>query len=324
MSDAKTSDMPAGLTDLTFGTGRTMLQIDTMEKAWRLAKLRSVAKTVQPDFPEALTICILYGQEVGLTPLMAMEKIALINGRPTIWGDGALALVMTNPLFEDITEKIEGTGDQRTAYCTVKRQNQSPKTSTFSVVDAKLAGLWDERAKVTRTNRTTGAKFDAVNEAPWHRYPDRMLQMRARGFRLHDSFPDVLGGMYLREEFTGTTIEHEALEAPPEPPASRSPPPPPPPPHHVTGATITGGHHVEVVPPAPPPPPPNQSASTRLRPTLLVSSYMASLRRRRAEEDLDVLWGTLISQYIDADRLDDSVLSKLQELDDERRGELQQ
>ena len=30
-----------------------------------------------------------------------------------------------------------------------------------------------------------------------------MLQMRARGFRLHDSFPDVLGGMYLREELMG-------------------------------------------------------------------------------------------------------------------------
>ena len=86
MSDPKTSDMPAGLAELTFGAGRSMLQIDTMEKAWRLAKLRSVAKTVEADSPEALTICILYGQEVGLTPLMAMEKIALINGRPTHLG----------------------------------------------------------------------------------------------------------------------------------------------------------------------------------------------------------------------------------------------
>lgn len=122
------SDMPAGLNELSFGTGRSMLQITSMETAWRLAKLRSVAKTVQPDSPEALTICILYGQEVGLTPLMAMEKIALINGRPTIWGDGALALVMTNPLFEDIEEHIEGTGDERVAYCTVMRRGQSPKT----------------------------------------------------------------------------------------------------------------------------------------------------------------------------------------------------
>ena len=41
-----------------------------------------------------------------------------------------------------------------------------------------------------------------------------MLQMRARGFRLHDSFPDVLGGMYLREEMMGATIEHDAAETP--------------------------------------------------------------------------------------------------------------
>ena len=82
---------------------------------------------------------------------MAMEKIALINGRPTIWGDGALALVMTNPLFEDIEERIEGTGDERVAYCTVMRKGQAPKTSTFSVSDAKQAGLWDERPTVKRS-----------------------------------------------------------------------------------------------------------------------------------------------------------------------------
>ena len=34
----------------------------------------------------------------------------------------------------------------------------------------------------------------------WKSYPDRMLQMRARGFALRDSFPDVLKGLITREE----------------------------------------------------------------------------------------------------------------------------
>ena len=328
------SDMPAGLNELSFGTGRSMLQITSMETAWRLAKLRSVAKTVQPDSPEALTICILYGQEVGLTPLMAMEKIALINGRPTIWGDGALALVMTNPLFEDIEEHIEGTGDERVAYCTVMRRGQSPKTSTFSVSDAKRAGLWDERPTVGRTNRTTGAKFEVKNDAPWHKYANRMLQMRARGFRLHDSFPDVLGGMYLREELEGQTIEHEALEPPkpPEPPVTKQ---------YVDEAVANGSRDTAAnsglpVPPAPPPfvdhPHITEAEGSAVSVAFmgadeadnLLADYEARVRAAASEETLDDIWGTLITPLIDADRLDDSVLQRLQNIDDERRGVLQQ
>jgi hypothetical protein len=51
----------------------------------------------------------------------------------------------------------------------------------FSAQDAKKAGL--------------------LNKAgPWTQYPDRMLQMRARGFCARDAVPDVLRGMYVREE----------------------------------------------------------------------------------------------------------------------------
>lgn len=38
---------------------------------------------------EACIIAILRGMEVGLTPLFALQRLAVIGGRPTIWGDGA-------------------------------------------------------------------------------------------------------------------------------------------------------------------------------------------------------------------------------------------
>ena len=332
--------MPAGLAELTFGSGRSMLQITSMETAWRLAKLRSVAKTVDADSPEALTICILYGQEVGLTPLMAMEKIALINGRPTIWGDGALALVMTNPLFEDIEERIEGVGDDRIAYCMVMRKGQAAKTSTFSVFDAKQAGLWDDRPTTKRKAKWDGwingkqvkanEWYDAPNDAPWFKYQNRMLQMRARGFRLHDSFPDVLGGMYLREELMGSTIEHDPSETPPARPARLSEPPEPPVAKQYVDAAVAGG------PPEPPPfvdhPHVTQAEGSAVSVRFLsadeadnlLADYEARIKAAASEEALDDIWGTLITPLIDGDRLDDSVLQRLQNLDDERRGMLQQ
>ena len=45
-------------------------------------------------------IAIMHGLEVGLSPLSALQRIAVINGRPTIWGDGALALVKASGLCE--------------------------------------------------------------------------------------------------------------------------------------------------------------------------------------------------------------------------------
>ena len=39
-----------------------------------------------------MAIGIMKGLEVGLPPITALEWIAVINGRPTIWGDGAISL----------------------------------------------------------------------------------------------------------------------------------------------------------------------------------------------------------------------------------------
>jgi hypothetical protein len=61
------------------------------------------------------------------------------------------------------------------------RRGQPPERRTFSVADAKRAKLW----------------FKA---GPWTTYPDRMLQMRARGFAIRDVFPDALRGVITAEE----------------------------------------------------------------------------------------------------------------------------
>lgn len=175
-----------------------------LDSAYRLAKAVCLSGLAPKDLekPEAVMIAIMHGMEVGLTPMMALQKIAVINGRPTIWGDGALGLVRGSGLCEYVTEKIEGLGDKRVAICTAKRKGEpEPIVRRFSIDDAKRASLWDKGG-------------------PWKQYPERMLAMRARAFALRDGFADVLGGLYLTEELQGT--ENSAMRdvtAPPPPPA---------------------------------------------------------------------------------------------------------
>ena len=187
--------------------GRPMAIVpQTMDEAYRLGKAICLAGMAPKgmDTPEKAMIAIMRGMEVGLTPMQAMDKIAIVNGRPTIFGDGAIGLVRGSGLCEWVNESIEGEGDARVALCEVKRKGEPRAIArTFSVADAKKANLWGK-------------------DGPWQQYPERMLQMRARAFALRDGFADVLGGMYLREEIEDASDRSS-------PPAQRMTAPPPPP-----------------------------------------------------------------------------------------------
>ena len=181
----------------------------SFEEAWRIANAVCTAGMAPKDLetPEKAMIAIMHGLEVGLTPMAALQSIAVVNGRPTIWGDGALGLVQGSGKMESHKETFTGEGEQRKATCVVKRRgNSDVTTGEFSVTSAKKAGLWGK-------------------SGPWSQYPDRMLMMRARGFALRDAFSDVLRGLGIAEEVQDTPVDitPKAPPAPPEPPTYSEP-----------------------------------------------------------------------------------------------------
>lgn len=142
---------------------------------------------VPKDFkgkPGNCLIAIQWGAELGLKPLQALQNLAIINGRPSLWGDAVIALVRSSPVCEWVIE--DDNGD--TATCRVKRRGEPEQSRTFSMVDAKAAGL-------------------AGKPGPWTQYPKRMRQMRARAFALRDVFPDVLRGLPVAEEVMDAPTE---------------------------------------------------------------------------------------------------------------------
>jgi len=161
------------------------LALATFDDAFRVAKMVASSPFAPKDFqgkPELCFLAMQHGGEVGLSPMQSLQSIAVINGRPSIWGDAALALVQACPVCEYVREYLEGEGDNLTAVCEAKRQGYpAPTTVRFSVADAKKAGLWGK-------------------SGPWTQYPSRMLQLRARGFALRNAFADALRGLVTAEE----------------------------------------------------------------------------------------------------------------------------
>ena len=84
----------------------------SLKEALQLASLLSKSKLIPKGFenPEACLVGILYGMEVGLSPIAALQRMAIIDGRPTIWGDAALALVEASGLLVKIEDRIVHTG----------------------------------------------------------------------------------------------------------------------------------------------------------------------------------------------------------------------
>jgi hypothetical protein len=171
------------------------------EGAWRIANavVKAGMAPAGLETPEKAMVAIMHGLEVGMTPMSALQSIAVVNGRATIWGDGAIGLVRGSGKCEWIKERIEGQGDARVAICEVKRKGEpDPIVGKFSVKDAQTANLW-------------------TKAGPWKQYPERMLKMRARAFALRDGFADVLRGLGIAEEVQDV-IPVAAAPQPPRPP----------------------------------------------------------------------------------------------------------
>lgn len=156
----------------------------TFEQALTFSNYLADSDLVPKDFkgrPGNCLIAIQWGAELGLKPLQALQNLAIINGRPALWGDAVIALVRNSPACEWIIEEDDGTK----ATCRVKRRGEPEQARSFSVADAQAAGL-------------------AGKQGPWQQYPKRMRQMRARAFALRDVFPDVLRGLPVAEEVMDT------------------------------------------------------------------------------------------------------------------------
>lgn len=164
----------------------------SIEETFRMAKAISAAGWAPKSYQNKdgsydesrIVVGIMHGLELGLTPIAALQSIAVINGTPSIWGDGALAIVQASGLMTDFREEpIKSDKGVVTGYtCTAKRRGMdTPIAHTFTVDDAQAAGLLGK-------------------QGPWQQYRARMLQMRARAWTLRAGFADVLRGLSFAEE----------------------------------------------------------------------------------------------------------------------------
>lgn len=150
--------------------------------------------------PDDVLVALQMGSELGLKPMQALQNIAIINGRPSLYGDAMIAVCRQAANFEYIHEEYDEKDNSYT--CRAKRKGEPEVVQKFSEKDARLAKLWGK-------------------QGPWTDYPKRMLQMRARGFALRDCFPDLLRGIVDQTEARDYVVS-EPKNITPKKPAPRA------------------------------------------------------------------------------------------------------
>lgn len=164
----------------------------SFDEAYRVAQVLAASGMTPKDIntPEKVMVAIMAGAEIGMAPFQAVQSFAIINGRPTLWGDGMMGVVRA----QGVKVKEYFSEDGTTAWCEVTRPSGEQIVRSFSEADAKAAGLWNK-------------------QGPWTTYRKRMMQMRARAWALRDGCADMLRGIHMAEEAQDVeVIENTSLD----------------------------------------------------------------------------------------------------------------
>ncbi len=143
-------------------------------EAWKIA-----SKVAHTDFvpkamrgsPESVLACILTGHEVGISPMAALSKIHVVDGRPAMAAELMRALVLERG--HEIW--IEEASTTRVIVKGQRRGSERISTVTWTKDDAERAKLWGKHN--------------------WRAYPRAMLLARATTELCRMLFPDVLAGI---------------------------------------------------------------------------------------------------------------------------------
>lgn len=154
----------------------TIVAPKTIEESEKLST--TLAKSAL--LPEALRgkqsdilVTLLSGAELGLAPMQALRGIVVIKGKPALSADLMGALVKRNPVCEYL-QLVESTATKAT-YKTKRKGDPEPTTMSFTMEDAKAAGIAGDM---------------------YRKYPANMLRARCLAIICRAVYPDLCLGLY--------------------------------------------------------------------------------------------------------------------------------
>lgn len=141
--------------------------------------------------PDAALYIIETGRELGIAPTLALRKIQIIQGQPTLAAELMLALVKRSGLLEFISIQ----GDSQSCTVTMRRKGEADYTETFTM----------DMARQMKT-KEDGKVIPLSEKFNWRSMPATMLKWRAVSACCRTVFPDITLGIYTSEEMSDNLV----------------------------------------------------------------------------------------------------------------------
>jgi hypothetical protein len=146
--------------------------------AERLSKSNLIPKALQGK-PDDVLVVLLTGRSYGVDPMTALSNISVINGKPVLEAKLLHGLCLAR---KDVCEYFVCVEANATAATYEAKRVGAPKPErkTWTIKQAQDAGL--------------------TSKENWQKYPQAMLEARAKAALARSAFPDVVTGAYIPDE----------------------------------------------------------------------------------------------------------------------------
>ncbi len=184
---------------MTLGTDayRGALEPASLNDAVQLAQLMaSISYCGVKSYPEALGR-IMTGRGLGLSAMQSMRGVYSVEGRPGLDASLMQALCQQSPLCEYFNVVPNECDDTKATYV-AKRVGCPEVKWVYTIEAAQKAGLLDRGADEEKKKRNN-----------WNARPGAMLRARCKSELARMVFPDIIFGMYSREELMDGEVPHD-------------------------------------------------------------------------------------------------------------------
>lgn len=175
--------------EISLATGNV---ISDMRSAYKLAEVMCQAQVIPDAYknkPSDCMIAIDMANRMGVSPLMVMQSLYVVKGKPSWSGSACMSFIQANPNFKDVTPIYVGNPgtDERGCYIQATRVSDGLKIqgTCVTMAMAKAEG-WTKNPK-------------------WFSMTDQMLGYRASSFFARIYCPAVLMGVAVEGEIEDIT-----------------------------------------------------------------------------------------------------------------------
>lgn len=182
----------------TTSTGKLSLASLDDQKAFAMRMIAD--KMISDTFktPQQVIIGIQYSKAMNLEPIVGLRMMYVVNGKPSLYGEGPLALCYRADQVAQIREFfIDEEGEE---ICFSKKNLKSKVWGSVTQVWRKGDELMQEDTFTLDDMKR--AKMDITDKGRktvWEKYERLMMRYKARSIALRTKFPDLIAGIPIAE-----------------------------------------------------------------------------------------------------------------------------